>query len=162
MSKTIVKPVSTKPTLLDEINEVTSKTYNVKEEITKLIEPKVNSLDELAENALKSIFGFEKYKGNNPIAECFHELTLDFKDACDLYKAGYQECATTMYSEEQLQSEICKHNAQTIENCMKTMYSEDEVKLLCFEWYLKLNPQNIRVGQSKDFDEWWFNNKKKK
>lgn len=96
MSKTIVKPVSTKPTLLDEINEVTSKTYNVKEEITKLIEPKVNSLDELAENSLK-----KQIHPDTSEYECFFHYTDDL-----IYKAGFeqghQEACKTHYSEDEV------------------------------------------------------------
>ena len=37
----------------------------------------------------------------------------------NVFISGYKHCEKTMYSEEQLQAEICKHNSQTIENYKK-------------------------------------------
>ena len=66
-----------------------------------------------------------------------------------LFIEGYKHCEKTMYSEEQLQSEICRNNAQTIENCKKTMYSEQEVlniiKTVAIEFF-QYEPQESYIG----------------
>jgi hypothetical protein len=82
-------------------------------------------------------------------------------------KPYVKHCEKTMYSEYQLQSEICKHNAQTIKNCEKTMYSEKEIKSLIIS--ALSNYHNLtkfddncynRIPSIDNINQWFNSNKK--